>query len=102
MHSKMVLDVLGERMHLKRKIAATDGVQKVEPNGKLVAEARMHLVAEQRAGLSKYEVQRWNLKADSPQPEHKAVFFGHTIEAPAEIQCAPVQIDRRASCRERA
>src|ERR1039458_9622031 len=30
MHSEMVLDVFGERMHLKRKVAATDGVQSEE------------------------------------------------------------------------
>ena len=85
-HSEMVLDILGERMNLERKIAAAHGVQKVEPDGKLVAEPRMHFLAEQRAGLGEHQVDRGISKRTSPKPEQQAVFFGHAIEAPAIIR----------------
>src|ERR1035437_2995727 len=52
----------------------------------------MYLLAEQRVRLSEHKVQRWNLEARVPKSEQQAVFFGHTVEAPAVIRRAPVEV----------
>ena len=37
-HAEMLLDVLGERMHLKGEIAPSDRVEEIEADGKFIAE----------------------------------------------------------------
>ena len=56
MHPKMVLDVFRQRMHLEREIATAHRVQKIETNGKFIAEPRMNRLAEQLAGMREYQV----------------------------------------------
>ena len=48
-HPEAVLDVLGQRVHLQREVAAAHRVEEVEADRELVAEARVDGLAEQRA-----------------------------------------------------
>ena len=50
-HPEVLLDVLGQRMDLERQVAAAHGVEKIEADRELVAEPRVHRLAEQRARL---------------------------------------------------
>jgi hypothetical protein len=52
-HAEFFLNVLGKGMHLQAQIAAVHGVEKVETDGKLVAKAGVHRIAEQCSGCRK-------------------------------------------------
>ena len=57
-----LLDVVGQRVHLQRQVAAVHGVEEVEPDRELGAEARECAFAPSSvAGLREHEVDRGQL-----------------------------------------
>ena len=60
-HPKLLLDVFGERVNLKREIAAIHRVEKIKPDGKLGSETCMHGFAEKFVRMLKDQIDRWDL-----------------------------------------
>jgi hypothetical protein len=52
----MVLDIFCKRMDLKRQIAATNRIEKIKADRKLVAKARVNRFAKQRLRLVKNQI----------------------------------------------
>ena len=65
---KWLLDVFGQRMHLEGKVAAADRVEKVEADRELIAEARMHRFAKQRARL----IEDQDRATESPRADRRS------------------------------
>src|ERR1017187_7444890 len=61
-HAEMVLDVFGQRMHLERQMATAHRVEKIEADGKFIAESRVNRVTKQLAWLVKHQINRGNFK----------------------------------------
>ena len=85
-HAEFFLDVLGEGMHLQAQVAAVDGVEKVETDGKLVAKAGVHRIAQQLNGVSENEIDGGDLDDVFIKFEQQAVFLRHTVETPGVIR----------------
>ncbi len=56
-----LLNVFGQRVHLKRKIAAIHRVEKIEADGKLSSKTRMHRLAEKFMRMLEDQVDGWDL-----------------------------------------
>ena len=92
MHAEILLDVFRERMHLETQVAATHRVEKIEADGKFVAETRMHFFAQQRAGLIKNQINGGNFQPRVAETEQQRIFLRHAVETPAVILRAAVEI----------
>ncbi len=82
-HAEILLDVLGERMHLKREVLSADGIEEVKADGELRAEARVYPFAEQRAGLGRRRILRGDLHHRAALFEQQAVLLRHAVKAQA-------------------
>ena len=92
MHAKMMLNIFRERMHLKRKIATINRVQKVETDRKLIAKPGMYRITKQGARLVKHKIQRRDFKTLITEAQHQAVFLRNAVETPAEIFHVAIQV----------
>src|SRR5689334_1976309 len=92
MHSKVVLDVLRERVNLKGQVAPPHGIQKIKSDRELVSKTRVHRLTQQRARLIKYEVNCWDLNQASIEIQQQTVLLRHAVETPTVIVCAAIQI----------
>src|SRR5262249_35498760 len=79
-------DVLGKRVNLKRQVATSHGVKKIETNRELGAEASVHRVAQQPARLEEDKINRGDLDRNVAEAEQKAVFLGNAVEAPGVVR----------------
>ena len=68
-------------------MAAAHRVEEVEANRELVAEPRVHRLAQQRAWLGEHKVNRRNLQAQAAEPKQQA-------------ELKPGRLERRKSRRE--
>ena len=84
-HSESVTDILRQRVHLKREIAALHRVQKIEPDGEFGAEAGVHCFAEQFARMLIDQVDGGQLQTNTVKVEQQAVLFRHAIETPGVV-----------------
>ena len=84
-HIEGVLDILGQRVHLQRKVLPVDGIEHIKPDRELGAEAGVHPLTQQRPRLGKHKVDRRRLDHDVPKAEQKAVFLRYAVKAPGVV-----------------
>ena len=75
-----------QRVDLQREVAAAHGVEEVEADRELGAEARVHGFAEQLARVVEDEVDRRDSTRVVAEAEQQAVLLGHAVEAPAVVR----------------
>ncbi len=68
-HSELVLNVFGQGMDLEREIASLHGVEEIEPDGELRAEARMDRFSQKLARVSEHQIDGRNFDLDAAKPE---------------------------------
>src|ERR1043166_5119661 len=95
MHAEMMLDVFRQRMHLERKIASANRIQKIEADRKFISKSRMHGFAQQRLRMREYQVNRWNFQCLISKAKQEAVLFGDAIEAPTIVRRVSVEVTCR-------
>src|ERR671919_1703768 len=91
-HPEPPMDVRRERMHLQGQVAATHGIEEIEPNRELRTESPVDWLAEQRAGFSEDQVDGRYLDAYRTEPQAGAVFLRNTVEAPGEVPGSPIEV----------
>src|SRR3984893_18315640 len=90
--SKLLLNILGQRVHLKGEIAALHCVEKIEADGELGSKTRMHRFAEQLMRMLKYQVNGWDFYLHVAETKQKAILFRYAIKAPCVVLGLPRQV----------
>ena len=91
-HTETITDKLSGRMHLQTQITSTYRIQKVETDGEVFSKACFHRFTKQLFTFQQNQINRRQFKAHSVHLKIKAVFFGHTVKAPAEIFAFTIQV----------
>ena len=91
-HTEAVTDKLSSRMHLQTQITSAHRIQKVETDGEVFSKACFHRFTKQLFTFQQNQINRRQFKAHSVHLKIKAVFFGHTVKAPAEIFAFTIQV----------
>src|ERR1700728_3401299 len=87
-HPKMFANVGSERMDLEREVAASNGIEEVEANGKLRAEPSSDIEPQQFFRMREHEIDGGNLDTLVAECQQQTVLFRNTIEAPGVIGSA--------------
>ncbi len=93
-HAERLLDVVDERVHLEREVLASHGVEEVEADRELGAEARVRPLAQQRPRLREHQVQRRDLQERAVGVlEQQRVLLGDAVEAPGVVRRPVGQVE---------
>ena len=85
-HAELLADKLGRRMDLEAEVAAADGVEKVEADREILAEAGLDRLAEDGAAMLENQVVGRQLEQNAFDFQQEAVFLRHAVEAPAVVR----------------
>jgi hypothetical protein len=91
-HTETITDKLSGRMHLQTQITSAHRIQKVETNREVFSKACLHRFTKQLFTFQQNQIDRRKFEAHSVHLKIEAVFFGHTVKAPAEIFAFTIQI----------
>ena len=91
-HTEVFADELGSRMHLQTQVTSTHGIQEVETNREVLTEACFYRFAKQVLALQQNQVYRRYFETHTVHFKIKAVFFRHTVEAPAIVIISTIQV----------
>ena len=84
-HAERVADVLRQRVHLQREVAAAHRVEEVESDREFGAEARERALAEELPRMAEDEIDRRDLDHAAAGLEQQRVLLRHAVEAPRVV-----------------
>ena len=91
-HTETITDKLSGRMHLQTQITSAHRIQKVETDGEVFSKACFHRFTKQLFTFQQNQIDRRKFEAHSVHLKIEAVFFGHTVKAPAKIFAFTIQV----------